>query len=124
MLDGVRGYPVVINAWAHWCAPCVQEFPHFQQAALEYGDRVAFLGVNETDTTADARRFAEQFPVPYPHVEDPDGKILDTVVKSVPGLPMTIFLDRSGRLQYVRPGKLASEETLFELIDRYALGKQ
>jgi cytochrome c biogenesis protein CcmG, thiol:disulfide interchange protein DsbE len=38
-LDGVRGYPAVVNVWASWCGPCRFEFPYFQEAAAKYGDR-------------------------------------------------------------------------------------
>jgi thiol-disulfide isomerase/thioredoxin len=45
-LRSLRGYPVVLNAWASWCAPCRGEFPMFATASATYGRQVAFLGVN------------------------------------------------------------------------------
>jgi thiol-disulfide isomerase/thioredoxin len=51
-LAAVHGYPAVVNVWASWCGPCRFEFPYFQQAALDRGDRVAFIGVNSYDDDA------------------------------------------------------------------------
>src|SRR5690606_28853775 len=48
-LAELKGFPVVVNAWASWCAPCRAEFPHFQNLAARYGKQVAFLGVNSED---------------------------------------------------------------------------
>src|SRR5690349_14902770 len=42
----LRGHPVVVNAWASWCGPCKYEMPFFGRAAVRFGRRVGFLGVN------------------------------------------------------------------------------
>src|SRR5688572_7547669 len=44
-LKDLRGYPVVVNIWGSWCAPCREEFPVFQRVAIARGKEVAFLGV-------------------------------------------------------------------------------
>ncbi|MBV9048255.1 MAG: TlpA family protein disulfide reductase, partial [Solirubrobacterales bacterium] len=48
-LHGLRGYPIVVNKWASWCGPCQTEFPVYQRAAVSYGRRVAFIGVDGKD---------------------------------------------------------------------------
>ena len=65
-LSSLRGYPVVINAWASWCPPCRAEFPLLASASAQYGRKVAFLGADTNDSTGDARSFLAQHPVSYP----------------------------------------------------------
>ena len=56
-LDDLRGYPVVVNSWGSWCAPCRGEFPVFQRAAVQLGKRVAFIGLDGQDNEGNARKF-------------------------------------------------------------------
>ena len=119
-LRELRGYPVVVNAWASWCGPCKLEFPFFGRVATRLGKRVAFLGLNVTDNREDARGFLAGHPVPFPHLEDPDARIIQTESAST-GLPVTLFYDRRGRQAFVHQGGYASERDLLADIRRYAL---
>lgn len=117
-LAELRGYPVVVNKWASWCGPCRFEFPHFQELAAERGKRIAFLGVNSSDSEDAARTFLEQLPVPYPSYSDPDHEIGDLL--KAREFPATGFYDSAGKLVYVRRGAYASKEDLAADIERYA----
>ena len=119
-LRDLRGYPVVVNAWASWCGPCKLEFPFFGRVATQLGKRVAFLGLNVSDNAADARRFLDGQPVPFPHLEDPDARIVQEETAST-GLPITIFYDRDGKQTFVHQGGYSSERDLLADIRRYAL---
>jgi cytochrome c biogenesis protein CcmG/thiol:disulfide interchange protein DsbE len=114
----LRGYPVVVNRWASWCAPCRAEFPYFQRQAIERGAKVAFLGVDVEDNDGDAREFLQNFPVPFPSYRDPDLKISAELKAIAP--PSTIFYDSKGELAYVHQGAYTSEDKLVEDIERYA----
>jgi cytochrome c biogenesis protein CcmG/thiol:disulfide interchange protein DsbE len=118
-LAALDGYPVVVNKWAAWCAPCKAEFPEFQNAALRYGKRVAFLGVNSMDNRGEAKSFLEDYPVPYPSYEDRNGTIAQLFQGAA--FPSTAFYDRSGKLAFLHQGQYLTGEQLEEDIERYAL---
>ena len=119
-LRALRGYPVVVNAWASWCGPCKLEFPYFGRAGTRLGKRVAFLGLNTSDNAGDARRFLSTHAVPYPHLEDPDAAVVQAESAST-GLPVTLFYDRRGKQVFVHQGGYASERDLLDDIRRYVL---
>ena len=75
-LSSLKGKVVVVNFWASWCEPCKSEAPRFQSAHKRYGDRVAFVGVDTADYSADAGRFLDRYGVTYPNVRDPDRSVL------------------------------------------------
>jgi thiol-disulfide isomerase/thioredoxin len=119
-IAALRGYPAVVNVWASWCGPCRFEFPHFQQAAADYGKRVAFLGVDTQDSDDAASTFLEEAPVPYPSYTDP-GKDIGNAIGASLGLPDTAFYDRSGKLVYLKQGPYDDAAELRADIERYAL---
>jgi cytochrome c biogenesis protein CcmG, thiol:disulfide interchange protein DsbE len=114
----LRGHPVVVNKWASWCGPCRFEFPFFQRQAVKRGKQVAFLGVNSQDNEGDANEFLDEYPLPFPSYEDPDGEVARLF--KVVGLPATAYYDRRGELAYLHQGAYASEAKLGEDIERYA----
>lgn len=120
-LAALRGRPVVVNAWASWCGPCRFEMPLFQQAAVRFGRRVGFLGVNPDDETAKAKAFLARHWVPYPSYEDRGSDIADAIGVRT-GLPTTVFYDRGGEVAYVHQGQYRDAGQLADDIERYARG--
>jgi cytochrome c biogenesis protein CcmG, thiol:disulfide interchange protein DsbE len=120
-LDALRGYPVVVNVWASWCEPCRQEFPYLQRLSARYGKQVAFLGVDAGDSSAAARTFLGELPLPYPSYSDPDRDIMQTL-GTTRGLPDTAYYDASGKRVFVKLGQYGSEDDFAADIRRYALG--
>lgn len=99
-LAALRGKPMVINFWAQWCAPCRAEAPHLVKLHDEFGDRVAFYGVNLRDDKGTAEAFERNFGVDYPSVEDRTGEVLMAMSDYVPAqaVPTTLVLDAKGRV--------------------------
>jgi cytochrome c biogenesis protein CcmG, thiol:disulfide interchange protein DsbE len=118
-IEDLRGYPVVVNAWASWCGPCKLEFPLFQRAAARLGKRVAFLGLNVGDNEGDAAAYLEKAPVPYPSLVDGDFKILGAAAQGAQGLPVTIFYDARGERTFIHQGGYTSEADLLADIERH-----
>jgi cytochrome oxidase Cu insertion factor (SCO1/SenC/PrrC family)/thiol-disulfide isomerase/thioredoxin len=95
-LRKLRGRPVVVNAWASWCAECRAEAAVLASAAARFGRRVAFIGVDAEDSSRSAQAFLKAHPVSYPsytarsRVVGPLGLLQ--------GLPTTIFIDPAGKI--------------------------
>ena len=117
-LRSLRGYPVVVNDWASWCAPCRREVPLFARAAARLGQRVAFIGVDVKDDPAAGRTFLRSHPLPYPSFMDP-GERITAAQRPAIGYPRTAFYDRHGHLTYLKLGPYASIASLADDIRRY-----
>jgi thiol-disulfide isomerase/thioredoxin len=119
-LKALRGYPVVINAWASWCTPCQAEFPLFASASAHYGRQVAFLGVDTDDSAGDATSFLAKHPVSYPSYQSNISQL--SPIAAIEGLPTTIYVNRAGKVVYVHTGQYGSQGTLDQDVEQYALG--
>jgi cytochrome c biogenesis protein CcmG/thiol:disulfide interchange protein DsbE len=117
-LAELEGTPVVINKWASWCGPCITEFPHLQQAAVERGAEVAFLGLDFDDGEEAAATFLERLPVPYPTYADPDGDLSRSLEADY--IPSTVFVGADGEVKQRKFGPYTSLDDLLADIDRYA----
>jgi cytochrome oxidase Cu insertion factor (SCO1/SenC/PrrC family)/thiol-disulfide isomerase/thioredoxin len=120
-IRALRGYPIVINAWASWCAPCRSEFGLFASASARYGRRIAFLGADTDDSAGDARSFLHEHPVSYPSYQTTTTDITQIVPQGLQGLPTTIYINPAGKLVYVHTGQYDSQGTLDGDIQTYAL---
>lgn len=104
---------VVVNAWASWCPPCIEELPLLASAAETYSDKgVTFVGLNSMDDPIAAASLLGSSV--YRSIDDRDGAILATIPGVPPrSLPSTVILDRQGRIAVrvigpVKPGQLES----------------
>jgi thiol-disulfide isomerase/thioredoxin len=119
-LEGLHGFPVVLNAWASWCPPCREELPLFSAASFRFGARVAFLGADLEDDSESARPlFASEDPA-YPSYAASAGEV--SAIAPVRGTPVTIYLGPSGQLLGEHIGAYSSAADLDRDIRGYALG--
>jgi cytochrome c biogenesis protein CcmG/thiol:disulfide interchange protein DsbE len=97
-LASLRGRTVVLNFWASWCGPCKREAPALEQVWQRYRSKgVVVLGVDSGDGRSDARRFLAAHRITYPIVSDPN-ELLAANRYGLPGFPVTIVIDRRGRV--------------------------
>jgi thiol-disulfide isomerase/thioredoxin len=116
------GKVTVVNAWASWCAPCIEEIPELIAAQKATKDLdVQFLGLNVNDDLESAREFSQE--IPYRSIADPEGRLL-ALIPGIPpsGLPSTLIVDRSGQIAVRIIGPI-TEEVLTALIIEVAAEK-
>jgi peroxiredoxin len=113
-LKDLRGKPVLINFWASWCPPCLQETPDLVAAYQELGaSKVTFVGIGTQDDTDKLLKLSTDNKVPYIIVEDPRGKAGDAY--AVIALPMTILVDSNGTVRKVFTGPVTKEQVITEM---------
>lgn len=110
------GRPTLVNVWATWCPPCVEEVPDLVAFADRAGDRVALVGVLTQDPATNGLEFARQFGVHYPSLVDEQGEVFRAFR---PGPPVTLFLDAQGRVVHKRSGKFADLAEIETLVARH-----
>ena len=96
-LESLKGRPLVLNFWATWCAPCLEEHETLQRTASTLGHDVQFLGVVYEDDEDRVRSFLQRHGSTYPSVLDPDAKT--AIAYGVAGVPETYFIDAAGVIQ-------------------------
>lgn len=98
-----KGKWVVIQYWATWCSPCINEIPTLNTLAKYYHDKVVVLGVN-TDNLSNAvlEQLRQGYRVVYPFLAK--FPIDYWGVKEVPSLPTTFIIDPKGRLYQTLKG--------------------
>ncbi|MEP7156755.1 MAG: TlpA disulfide reductase family protein [Betaproteobacteria bacterium] len=104
-LDQYRGQVVVVNFWATWCEPCLEEMPSLDRmkTAMD-GRKFAVLAVNLGEGEARINAFADKLKIYFPLLVDRDG-----VAKrdwKVQGAPATFVIDERGRIRYFHVGTL------------------
>lgn len=112
-LSQFRGKPVVLNFWATWCPPCVQEIPSMVQLQKQLGDKVVVLAVS-TDVDADAyKKFTAKNMQGVLTVRDGDNRA--NALYGTFAFPETYIIDRNGIIRRKFIG--AVEWTSPEIVD-------
>lgn len=110
--DDWRGKVLVVNFWASWCPPCVEEMPTLDQLQGEFlSQNVLFVGIG-IDSPSNIRQFLEMMPVSYPIVIGGlEGSALSKQMGNAQGaLPYTIIIDAKGKAISSKLGKISEEE--------------
>jgi peroxiredoxin len=97
-LSDLRGKVVVLNFWASWCPPCVEETPSMVQMANRVKDKgVVVFGVS-VDVDGDAyHKFLKDYKIEYLTVRDADSK--SSSLYGTFKFPETYIIDRNGTLR-------------------------
>jgi cytochrome c biogenesis protein CcmG/thiol:disulfide interchange protein DsbE len=118
-LADLRGRPVVVNFWASWCGPCVEEFPLLRDAADRHADEgLAIIGIVYQDRSEAARAFMERTGATWSATMDPGERVATAYGILAP--PETFFIGRDGTIVARQIGQFSAaslEEKLAAIID-------
>lgn len=96
-LADLRGRPVIVNFWASWCVPCIEEFPLLRDASARHaGDGLVVVGIVSQDRSQAARDFMERNGATWAAAADPDGRVAEAYGILAP--PETYFIGRDGTI--------------------------
>lgn len=105
-LETLRGKVVVVNFWATWCGPCIQEFPHLVDLVRGYRGRDDFrflsvaIGEDQSELRSDVAEFLSAGGYDLPVVADLHRRTTDALrdVISADAIPLTLLIDRDGTI--------------------------
>lgn len=107
-LSGYRGKWLIVNFWATWCPPCLEEIPDFV-AVKESRKDVEVIGIAmEFQDAVQVSQFAEGMFVNYPIVLG--DRTLSQRIGRVDGLPTTFIYDPQGKLAKRHVGKITRQQ--------------
>ena len=105
-LEQYRGKVVVVNFWATWCPPCVEELPSLENAWQRYRQQGLVVLAVSGEESGVVTSFLERLPsdITFPALIDHDMKVGNRW--QIRGLPTTVVVDRSGHLHWRAEGQL------------------
>jgi cytochrome c biogenesis protein CcmG/thiol:disulfide interchange protein DsbE len=96
-LSQFRGKPVLLNFWATWCPPCVEEIPSLVELQRQVGDRIVILTVSMDVDKSAYDSFRQRHMPGLLTVRDPDHK--SSTLYGTFAYPETFLIDRDGKIQ-------------------------
>jgi len=106
------GHVLLVNFWATWCTPCVEEMSMLSQLQQEYADQgVKFVGI-ALDDADQARDFAASLAISYPIlVGQADVVVTGRRFGNATGmLPFSVLIDATGIIRWTRLGALTRKD--------------
>lgn len=109
-LSSLKGHPTLVNFFAAWCTQCAYELPFMEQSYVRHhAGGFEIVAVNALET-GDGVGFYHRMGLTFPAVNDPGnpGKIA-LAYDVTSSLPVSVFIDKSGRVDLIQLGALTPE---------------
>ena len=119
-LSDLEGRPVLIDFWASWCPPCLEQHAHVTEVAERYGSRIAVLGILVDDSPENALRWMEEQGAAYPTALELDDDLVPPRMGHVPELRSDLGADTDEIALRERRGG-SSEHRALQIVERHAL---
>lgn len=99
----------VLNFWASWCGPCIEETPLLVEISNDFPD-VQFIGLTNDDSEAKALAFAKKYKIDYQIGNGDEYLSKLQPIQPIYGLPTTLIIDREGRIAAKVIGGITDKE--------------
>ena len=103
MLSAYRGKWVVVNVWASWCAPCIQEMPELDALGKRHDDVVVIGLAADGEDPAKIKRFANALKVSYPIIAGDAAQLRPFHLRA---FPTTLVFNPAGEQVARREGRI------------------
>lgn len=107
-----QGKTLIVNFWATWCAPCVEEMPELSALQTELAPKgIQILGVG-IDSPSNIREFATKYKITYPlYIAGMTGTELSRQFgNQTGGLPFTVIIGPKGDIKKTYLGRLKMDQ--------------
>ncbi len=107
----------VLNLWATWCGPCVEEMPDLQKVSESYKEKeVQVLGLAIDSSEDEVIMLKEQLNITYPLLKENE-KVKELLISKFDYVPVTLFVDSDGKILKTFVAGSISEEDLIKQIE-------
>ena len=114
-LNQWKGKVLIVNFWATWCSPCLQEMPEFVILQQELGPKgLQFVGILTDDEADAARDFLKSKPLNYPVLDGSIGgrQLTQKLGDSAGVLPVSVVFDPNGKWVHTEIGVFTRDEVM------------
>lgn len=109
-----HGKVLLVNFWATWCPPCREEVPLLVKLQAKYAAQgLQIVGIaTDEQSEQDVRDFVKKMVVNYPILmsNDQSAQIIDALGGNFIGLPVTVLLNRDGKVFKINSGEMEPKE--------------
>ena len=114
-LKHFRGKYVLLNFWATWCGPCVAELPLIKKLRDDFPeDQLEMISISDDRKQADLEKGIKQYGLNWTHIFKDEAFIKKYQISA--GIPVTLLIDREGKIAYMLVGGLSDTNDLRKLM--------